>query len=223
MKRLGCVAVGLTMLLAGALLAHAQFPGMQPPAIRGVWSPAVGSGAAYQMTDKKGDKMEMEIAVVGAETHQGQPGHWLETAMQTREGLMVMKTLIILKGKETAVQRIIMQGPGQEAMEFPLEMMSMMNRGAQKAQKSDVREGATRVGSETIIVPAGTFSCEHYKTTDGDDVWIAEKVAPWGMVKFTGKDGSSMVLQRTLANAATKIRGTPKKFDMQEMMRREQP
>jgi hypothetical protein len=214
----------LACLCAIAFLAvatPAQFPGMQgPPAMRGVFSPVVGSGAAYQLTDKKGEKMDMEIYIVGQETQQGQPGYWMETAMQTRQGQMVSKTLVAKKGTDTAVLRMIMQAPGQEPMEFSMEMMGMMNRGVQKqAQRADVREGATRVGTETIEVPAGKFSCEHYKTSEGDDIWISEKVAPWGMVKFTGKD-SSMVLQRTITGATTRITGTPRKFDPSEMMRR---
>lgn len=204
-----------------AVTTNAQFPGMQgPPTMRGVWSPVVGSGAAYQVVDKKGEKSDMEIAVVGTEMVAGQSGHWMEMTMQSREGQMVMKNLVVLKGKDTAFLKMIMQAPGQEPMEFSMEMMGMMNRGAQRqAQKSDVREGAVRVGTETITVPAGTFSCEHYKTSEGDDIWISEKVAPWGMVKVTGKD-SSMTLMRTITGATTKIKGTPRKFDMGEMMRR---
>lgn len=214
--------VGLALICGCALLAagaSAQFPGMQgPPSMRGVWNPVVGSGAAYEITEKKGEKMAMEIAVVGTESYQGQNGHWLETTIQTREGLMVMKMLTALRGKEMPTLRMIMQAPGQEAMEFSIEMMGMMGRGAQKAQSADSREGATKVGTETITVPAGTFVCEHYKSSDGE-FWVSEKVIPWGMVKYTGKD-SSMVLQRTITDAKTKIKGTPKKFDM-EMMRRQ--
>lgn len=178
----------------------------------------VGAGATYEITEKKGEKNDLEIAVVGAETIEGQSGHWLEMTIKTREGVMVMKNFIVLKGKETPVLRMIIQAGGEEAMEFPMQMMGM-GRGPQRPQKADVREGATRVGTETITVPAGTFACEHYKTSEGDDVWVSEKVSPWGMVKFTGKD-SSMVLQRTVSEAKTKIKGTPRKFDMQEMMRR---
>lgn len=214
--------MGMALICGSALLAvgaSAQFPGMQgPPSMRGVWAPVVGAGAAYEITEKKGEKNDLEIAVVGAETIEGQPGHWLEMAIKTRDGVMVMKNFVALKGKETPVLRMIMQAPGEEPMEFPMQMMGM-GRGPQKAQKADVREGATKVGTETITVPAGTFACEHYKTAEGEDVWVSEKVSPWGMVKFTGKD-SSMVLQRTITDAKTKIKGTPKKFDMQEMMRR---
>lgn len=217
----GCVACMCAFLFL-ALGTSAQFPTQGPPAIRGVWAPVVGSGATYQVVNRKGEKSEMEITVVGAETLDGQAGHWMEIAMGTPEGEMVMKQFMGLRGKETPVLRMIMQAPGQEPMEFSMEMMGMMQRGQAKVtQKSDFREGATRVGTETITVPAGTFSCEHYKTSDGDDVWISDKVAPWGMVKATGKE-NNLTLMRVVTGAKTKIRGTPRKFDMQEMMKRQQ-
>jgi hypothetical protein len=85
-----------------------------------------------------------------------------------------------------------------------------------------VRKGAERVGAEDVTTPAGTFSCEHYRTKDGaTDVWVSDKVAPWGLVKMTGP-GTSMTLVRVVTDATTKITGTPQKFDPAEMMRRRQ-
>jgi len=198
----------------------AQFPGMPgPPMVRGVWSPVVGAGAAYEVVDRRGVKTEMEIAIVGSETFQGQPAHWMEIAMKTKEGDMVMKQLVAIKNKEIPVLRMIMQRKGDEPIEMSMEMMGMMNRGGQRpTPKSDAREGATLVGTETITVPAGTFTCEHFKNDDGD-FWTTEKISPWGLVKVTGKD-NSMTLLRTVTDAKTKIVGTPRKFDMGEMMRR---
>jgi hypothetical protein len=217
----GAACICAILLLAA--VASAQFPGMQgPPSFRGVWAPVVGAGAAYEMTGRRNDKSNMEIYIVGAETFEGTSGHWVEMAMNTREGEMVMKTFMGVRGKETAMLRMIMQPGGQEPMEFSMEMMGMMRRGQPTpSQKVDAREGATRVGTETITVPAGTFTCEHYKTADGDDFWVSDKVAPWGLVKATGKE-SSMTLTRVITGAKTKIRGTPRKFDMQEMMKRQQ-
>jgi len=198
----------------------AQFPGMQgPPSVRGVWTPVVGSGAGYEVVDR-GTKSEMEISVVGTETYQGQSGHWLEFVTKSKEGEMVMKQFVAVKNKELPVLRMIFQRAGDEPIEMSMEMMGMMNRGVQKASaKADAREGATRVGTETITVPAGSFACEHFKTSDGSDFWVSDKVSPWGLVKATGKD-HSMTLLRVVANAKTKITGTPRKLDMNEMMRR---
>lgn len=106
-------------------------------------------------------------------------------------------------------------------MEFPVEMMQQRQRAPE--QHADIREQAEDVGSESITVPAGTFTCEHYRMKDGSaDVWVSEKVAPWGVVKMTGRDGT-MTLTKVLTNAKTHITGTPQKFDPMEMMRRQQP
>src|SRR5574341_1236750 len=80
-------------------------------------------------------------------------------------------------------QRMIMQAPG---MPQPIEMSTEMDRrgGRLTRQAADVREKAERVGSESITTPAGTFQCEHLQKKDGSgDVWISDKVAPWGLVK----------------------------------------
>jgi uncharacterized protein YqjF (DUF2071 family) len=90
----------------------------------------------------------------------------------------------------------------------------------QRPQKSDVREEAERVGMESVTTPAGTFNCEHWRSKDkASDYWFTEKVSPWGLVKLTSKD-ETMTLLRVISGAKTKIRGTPKKFDPAEMMRR---
>ena len=218
MKAWRMVAACTLMVMLAATLAGAQMGMQGPPQFRGIWAPTVGSGAVYSVEQKR-DKSEMEIAIVGAETHMGRPGHWFEMSMKGPQGPMVMKMLLAVQGEEVKPLRMIMQ-QGNEAMEMPMEMMGM--GGARRSDyKSDFRKDATRVGSETITVPAGTFVCDRWKLNDGSgEVWIAEKAGPWGMVKTVGKD-STMVLNKVLTNATTKITGPVKKFDMQEMMRRQ--
>ncbi len=83
-----------------------------------------------------------------------------------------------------------------------------------------MREKAERVGSESITTLAGTFPCEHLQMKDGSgDVWISDKVAPWGLVKTVGKE-SNMTLTRLITGAKTRITGTPQKLDLMEMMRK---
>jgi hypothetical protein len=196
--------------------------GMHPPQFKGVWNPVVGSGAVYKVDSKESHNSEMEVAVVGTETVDDKPGYWMEMTMKDLriDGTVYMKNLIVLDGKNTRARRMIMQAPGQPPMEFPLEMMQ---RGRPQEQHADIREEAERVGTESVTTPAGTFTCEHYKLKDGSgDVWVSDKVAPWGVVKMTGRD-SNMTLVRVITNAKTHITGTPQKFDPMEMMRRQQP
>lgn len=209
--------------IAGAVLAVCMlFPfgasaqmGMQSrPTMRGVWNPVVGAGAAYELTKKDGTKTNMELAIVGKETVAGKDGYWFEmTISDTPMGTMVMKTLTVRDDQNMTVSRMIMQMPNRPPMEMPTQML----KSRQETQPADIRQLAEEVGSESVTTPAGTFSTMHYRMKDGSgDVWVAEKVGPYGMVKYQGKD-SSMVLTKIIPDAQDKITGTPVPFNPMAM------
>ena len=78
---------------------------------------------------------------------------------------------------------------------------------------SDFRDNAEALGTESITVPAGTFACDHYRLKDGSgEAWVSSKVAPWGLVKFRGKD-TNIVLLKQISGATTHITGTPIKLE----------
>ena len=201
----------LILALATAITASAQM-GMRagPPQIRGVWSPVVGQGAVYQVSGAAIKNSEMEIAVLGKESVNGKDGYWLQMAMSNPDigGQMVMKHLFVLDGQETRSTRMIMQMPGRPPMEMPAQMMHREN----STQAADVRTDAQDLGSESITVPAGTYTTEHYRAKDGSDIWISKEVPPWGMVKYQGKD-TTMVLAKVILEAKDKIVGTPQPFN----------
>ncbi len=210
------------ILVLAAVGASAQM-GMRTPQLQGVWNPVVGSGAAYEV-ESKGDRGQnkslIELAIVDKETVDGKTGYWMEWTIQDPHagGPVYMKHLIMATGKDTVVQRMIMQAPG---LPQPMEMsMEMAHRGGRiTEQAADAREKAERVGSESVTTPAGTFPCEHWRMKDGSaDIWFTEKVSPWGIVKIVGKE-SNMTLVRVITGAKTHITGTPQKFDPMEMMR----
>lgn len=217
------IALIVALLLAGATTASAQFMGMgRAPRMNGVWKPVVGSGGVYELQSKREGKQNLEIAVVGTETVDGATGHWLEMLMNTPQGETVVKQLFVLEGKSVGIRRVIVQPPDGDPMEMPVGGM-MQRREPPQQQSSDAREGAERVGTETITVPAGTFACEHWRSQDrSSEFWISEKVSPWGMVKMTSQD-TNMILMKTITNAKSRITKAPVKFDPQEMMRRRNP
>jgi hypothetical protein len=207
-----CGVVCLVLFFASTVSLFAQM-GMQMPAprIQGVWAPVVGAGAAYAMETRGQGKQEIEYAIVGTEMVEGKTGHWLEFVVKEGREVSVVKQLYVVAGKEMVIKRMVVQSGDEEPMEFPLRMMQM--GGPSQPSKADVREEAVRVGTETITVPGGTFSCEHWRAKDGSgEYWVSEKVAPFGVVKATTKDGT-MTLVRVLTNAKTKIRGTPRKME----------
>ena len=215
--------VVLLAVLSLALPLGAQM-GMGPrmPDMSGIWHPVVGAGGAYEMTDRDGKKSQLELTIVGKEDVAGKPGFWMEMAMANPRsgGDMFMKYLIAPGDNGMMSTRMIMQMPGQDPMEMDLNMMNRGGRGpAAGATGSDIRSKAELVGTESVTVPAGTFTCEHYRTKDGNsDVWVSDKVAPWGLVKMQGKN-NSMLLTKVITDAKDHITGTPKKFDPMQMMR----
>ncbi|HXM97380.1 MAG TPA: hypothetical protein VN982_02790 [Candidatus Dormibacteraeota bacterium] len=211
------IALALAMC---SLAASAQMGGMmRQPAIQGVFNPVVGTGALYDVTDKDQTKTTMEIAVVGKENMNGKDAYWMETGVQDPKSheTMWVKMLVAKDQNNIVTERIITKIPGQpQPVEISMSMVANMG-GQSKIQASDFRDKAESVGTESVTVPAGTFSCEHFRMKDGSgDAWVNSKVAPWGLVKFSGKD-ANIVLLKQIAGATTHITGTPVKLE--DMMR----
>src|ERR1700732_317987 len=169
-----------------ATAAAAQMGSFSAPHVMGFWNPVVGQGATYSMQSAKGDKTDMQIVIVGKEQVEGKDAYWYEMAFNRGSGQMIIKTLMVLNGTETRVSRMILQMPGRPPMEMPAQMMHQ----DKTTQPADVRSDAEDLGSETITVPAGTFTCEHFRTKNGGDVWVSEKISPYGLVKSKTNDSS---------------------------------
>ena len=119
-------ASGLVLLLAGA--ANAQMGGMmrQGPQPRGLFNPIVGQGAQYEIQSANGNKMVVEIDIVGKESVNGKDGFWFETVMTNPQmGNMVMKMLTVPDGANTTVAKMVMQMGSRPPMEMPAQMTQM--------------------------------------------------------------------------------------------------
>src|SRR5229473_3286499 len=140
MKRTQCAWFVVAACVSFAAPAGAQMGGpMRPPAMQGVFNPVVGSGAAYELTDKKQQKNTMEITVVGKETVNGKDAFWMETGVQDpKSGTPIYMKMLIAPAEGNAVtERMIMQIPGQPN---PMEMsmtMKMQRGGDAKPQATD--------------------------------------------------------------------------------------
>jgi len=199
--------------IAVASVASAQMGmGMRPSMPSGIFTPTVGAGAQYESTTADGNKTTIEFTIVGKETVNGKDGYWMEwTTNSGGMGAMVMKTLVV-PGATDATQRVIMQMGKNPPMEMPSQ-----SRGMSVKPNFDVRSSAQDLGKESVTVPAGTFSCEHYRSKDGGDTWVSSQVPPFGMVK-SSNNGSTMVLTKVITGAKDKITGTPVPFNPQMMM-----
>jgi hypothetical protein len=210
-----------TAAVLGFAMAASSQGMMRPPHVPGEFKPVVGSGGEYQMTTKDGKTQTFAMAVVGKESVEGQDGYWLEWRMDSARGKMVMKQLMVLQGGATAIKRMIVQSPGRPPMEMPVGMMSMgMHHEAQGDAGTAGHGTGELVGTESVSVPAGVFDSQHFRSTDNGrtaDVWASAKVSPYGLVKMTSADGSSMVLQKVLENEHSQITGDPQKLNIPGM------
>jgi hypothetical protein len=204
------IRIALAVMASFGIVAAAWGQRMaQPPPMYGEFKPQVGAGAEYEAT-AKGQKLTWTYAVVGKEAVQGQDGYWLEMRMDGGpQGNMVMKQLIVMQGGKAEIKRMINQVGDRPPMEMPMMMMNMM-KGKQQASSEGMGE---KVGTEPVIVPAGTFLCDHYRKSGAAtaDLWVSSKVPPYGMVKMSSAE-MNMVLVKVLANETSHIKGEPQKM-----------
>ena len=212
----------LFAVLTGVLPVAAQMGmGMgRVPTLSGVWHPVVGTGAAYDVTKSDGTKMPFEILIVGKEDVDGKPAYWMEMSMvdSRMDAPVYVKSLTTVNENHIISSRMIMQMPGQEPMEMDSNMAAQSRR-MQQPQSADLNDKAEVVGTESVTVPAGTYTCQHYRMKDGSgDAWVSDKVGPWGLVKAVEK-GQTVVLTKAITDGKDHITGTPRKFDPMQMMR----
>jgi hypothetical protein len=220
MKRMKWGIILPVLALAAPLGAQMNMDVFQRPAIMKVFHPVVGKGAQYASTSKTGGlSWTEELAVIGKDAVDGKDAYWMQMVRIDEKGTAHGgKALITVD--DFQVHRMIMEVPGQGLMEFPANMMMMSAKNRQNMQ--DALTEWHSVGSDSITVPAGSFSCEHWRNDKkNEDLWTSDKVVPFGMIKEAGPT-STMVLVKTLDTVADRYSGPAKTFDMQQMMQQMQ-
>ena len=207
----------LVAALSTTLMARASaqfgFTPIKRPNIANIFHPVVGQGAAYETTDKDGKESQMEMYVVDKEMVGAEQGYWMEIGHgQDANGNLTYGKMLVTPA-DFKFHKMVFLMPGQTQ---PMEM----DMDAAKARHSEMEKEVEKwhsVGTESITVPAGTFSCEHWTNDEGKgDVWASSKVGPMGLVKSV-ENGRTMVLTRIITDAKSKITGTPVKFDPRAM------
>jgi len=162
------------------------------------------------MTGKGEQPSKMKIAIVGKEGD----AYWYETVMETKqEGRMISKMLVSGNPEDQkSIKRMIVKMGDEPAMEMPVQMMQGSKDQGQRGKTIDK-------GTESIKVPAGTFTAQHMQYQDGEtvvDTWVHKDISPYGMVKSQSKE-FEMVLLGYGTSAKTLITETPQKFEMPQM------
>jgi hypothetical protein len=223
MKRLPFVAVAAIFFglftTANAQLGSNWF---NKPAIAEVINPVVGKGAQYQTTRRDQENAApdlQEITIVGKESVDGKDAFWMEISRQDKNQSAMTYAKMLFTKDDFQFHRMVVQQPGQPAMEMPFHPSDKT-----KSRMHEEIEKWSAAGTETITVPAGTFSCKHWKkdkgpTDTGDsDIWTSDKVTPFGMVKEISP-GRTMVLVKVITDATDHITGPVKTFDPEDMKR----
>ncbi len=213
MKKTICVvSIFFTLFLVN--FAYAQFGKTSGPKFYSEFKPVVGGWSEYQMTSKSEGSVKMKIAIVGKEGD----AYWYETVMEGgREGRVISKMLISGNPEDqTNIKRMIVKTGNEPAMEIPITMMGLYSKPQEPKGK------VTDKGTETIKVPAGTFTTQHFQyqdLKDAVDTWVYKDVSPYGLIKSQSKD-MKMVLIGYGTGAKTLITDTPQKFEMPQMPER---
>lgn len=222
MKRiyLAIVLVAVSLGLAATAKAQLGMNLFQKPAIAKFFNPVVGKGAQYETatTDSDGGKAKsMEMAVVGKESVEGKEGFWMQMAMSSDKGESMLAKALFSR-EDFQFHKVIVQMKGQPAMEMPFNPGASGMKSAQESMAD-----WHLIGTESVTVPAGTFTCEHWRNDkNGSDLWGSEKISPFGMVKEVGKS-HTMTLTKLLTDVSDRITGPVTKFDPQMMMQQMQP
>ena len=184
-----------------------------------------GAWVAYRIhTVEKGQPktLDWKMACVGEEKVDGKDGVWLEVEVEIPESdvdearHIITKTLIVGKPSEKqTVEKVIFQADNRPPMEMHVGKDLTDDADAQPLDFEDL-------GKETVTVPAGTFVCQHLRTTNEDqiiDVYVNDEVALYGMVKMQSGDEKMELQSYGAKGAVSQIKGEPiNPMDMQQMM-----
>jgi hypothetical protein len=215
MKRTQFLTVAAVACLSLAAAARAQMgiDLFKKPGIASVFNPVVGHGGLYEEQSGDSGKTNNEISVVGKESVNGKDAFWIAFARPEKEEGMVYGKMLVTKD-DFQWHRMIVQRGSQQPIEMPVNPTART-----KQHMENEMEQWHVAGNETVTVPAGTFSCQHWQKNDGKgDVWTSDKVSPFGIVKEVSP-GRSMILIKVITDAKDHITDTPKKFDPAEMRR----
>ncbi|MGH7532456.1 MAG: hypothetical protein ACREL4_04095 [Gemmatimonadales bacterium] len=203
----------LSLILAAGIVTPLAAQG--PCADKGAKLPAPGSWSSYNATQPGRDgprSMTMKMAYLGHETG----GDRIEIQTQGERGPVIMQMLVDgFPWGPAGLKEMVFKMGDRPAMKAGGQMMEMMrNRAPNGGITAEMCAQLTVVGTETVSVPAGSFSATHlHSAKDSVDVWVSAKV-PF-VIKVKGPN-NSLELTGTGTGAKSSITETPQ--DMSSMM-----
>ncbi|MGB7213011.1 MAG: hypothetical protein WBC97_10330 [Gemmatimonadales bacterium] len=204
----------LSLVLAAGIVAPLAAQG--PCADKGAKLPAPGSWASYNATmpgrDGASRSTTFRMAYLG---HEAQ-GDRLEIQMSSDRGQMIMQMVVDgFPYAPSSMKQMVMKMGDRPAMKVGAQMMQMMqSRAPNGGITAEMCSEMQKVGTETVTVPAGSFSATHWHSAkQNTDVWVSPDV-PF-VVQVKGPN-NSMELTAKGTGAKSAITETPQ--DMGSMM-----
>jgi hypothetical protein len=213
MKNKAVILLAAMACAGGAQQVQGQFgfSAIKRPNIANIFHPVLGAGTVYEETSKDGKKSTIEMSIVGSEMVGAQEGYWMEVGHGAGGAEQVTYGKMLVTPGDFVFHKMIFLMPGSTQ---PMEMDVDSTKSHRDSMDKNLEKWHA-VGNESVTVPAGTFSCEHWTKDEGKgDVWVSSKVSPMGMVKMVD-DHDTMVLTKVISDAKSHITGTPVKFDPQ--------
>jgi hypothetical protein len=183
--------------------------------------PKVGSYASYKVTyQNKEANQIIKLAIVGTEkSAKGEDLYWYErqeTSPKTGR-VVIFKMLISGDPQEIGtVHRIIFKDHKEKAQELPQAFIQLMNQPPEIESKAEEPK-VKKVGTEKMRIADTTLTCMHtrytYKDEPNADVWTAEVVPLFGLVKSETL-GMMMELLDYGTDAVTGVKEEPEQLEM---------
>lgn len=150
-------------------------------------NPAVGGWATYRLFTPGGDSAQVRLAVVARVRGPEGDRVWQESTVGTAGTETVIQSLVPADPYDpTAIQRAILWAPGQEPMELPGHVLTMMRQDpGRNAGGLDACRGGDPEEWETQQVPAGRVRALRVRyTRDGREAvsWLAPGI-PFALVR----------------------------------------
>ena len=208
MRRTVTGTISLSMLLAAPAVAQGN------DCLAGLKMPPVGQWAEYQGTMSK-KPYTMRYAVVGEEERDGKKLKWLELKMTGDKPERNSIFQVLTPGSPADMdqaEEAIMKSGGNPPMKIGSAMMGMIKGQLGKNSVfSNMCEGVTVAGEESVTVPAGTFTAiKYHNAKHNNDTWVVPD-RPFVMVKSVGKN-FEMSLTSSGGGATSSITETPKEM-----------
>ena len=211
----GLAALGRSQDMSGLmnLMRPPNLPGMQLDLEE-------GSGAESQL-----GPVSLTFAIIGEETVDGQDGHWVEARLegvQSLQGKMIFKMLLVGSVKDLQSKRMIVQLPGWPPIEPSPSQIRRYGLEFDTTQRaSDASPAVQLVSSnERVTVPAGSFDCQHFRMTiqgKPAEYWTSPAAHAWGMVSMKVDGREIWTLKRVLEGEKSQILGEPKHMSDEQL------